>query len=77
MCCEANGFIRPATLVDHIVPHRGDKTLFRDPENWQSLCDECHNKIKKVIEALWDAGRIGVAMLRLDRKLPEYFDCGD
>jgi len=76
VCCEANGFIRPASLVDHIVPHRGDKVLFRDPANWQSLCSECHNKIKKVIEALWDGGRVGVAALRLDRKMSAYFDTG-
>jgi 5-methylcytosine-specific restriction enzyme A len=32
-----------ATLTDHIVPHKGDKTLFWDPNNHQSGCDACHN----------------------------------
>jgi len=32
-----------ATLTDHIIPHKGDQTLFWDPNNHQSLCDECHN----------------------------------
>lgn len=32
-----------ARAVDHIVPHRGDMTLFWDRNNWQSLCVSCHN----------------------------------
>lgn len=35
---------RPATDVDHIVPHRGDKRLFWDQNNWQPLCHECHSR---------------------------------
>ncbi|WP_233882799.1 HNH endonuclease [Brevibacillus laterosporus] len=33
-----------ATVVDHIVPHKGDKTLFWDRKNWQPLCEQCHNR---------------------------------
>src|SRR5262245_15172388 len=33
----------PATVTDHIVPHRGDERLFNDEANWQSLCARCHN----------------------------------
>ena len=36
--------ITPATVVDHIVPHRGDKKLFWDQSNWQPLCKEHHDK---------------------------------
>lgn len=32
-----------ATVVDHIVPHRGNQLLFWDTNNWQSLCKECHD----------------------------------
>ncbi len=32
----------PATEVDHIIPHRGDKKLFWDETNWQALCEACH-----------------------------------
>ncbi len=42
--CKDNGTITPATVVDHIKPHRGDKTLFWDENNWQSLCKSCHDK---------------------------------
>lgn len=40
--CEHEQRITPATLVDHIVPHRGDRLLFWDAENWQPLCTACH-----------------------------------
>lgn len=34
----------PATVVDHIVPHRGDEYLFWNEQNWQALCAECHSR---------------------------------
>lgn len=33
----------PATVVDHIVPHKGDYDLFWDEKNWQALCKKCHD----------------------------------
>ncbi len=41
---------RPATLVDHIKPHKGDKRLFWDRANWQPLCAPCHNGWKQSSE---------------------------
>ncbi len=41
--CERQGLTTPATEVDHIVPHRGDKVLFWDHDNWQALCKPCHD----------------------------------
>lgn len=35
--------IRPATVVDHIVPHRGDAVLFWDEANWQAMAKRCHD----------------------------------
>ena len=32
-----------ATDVDHIIPHRGDQSLFWDRNNWQSLCHPHHS----------------------------------
>lgn len=32
-----------ATVVDHIIPHRGDQKLFWDRGNWQPLCEHHHN----------------------------------
>lgn len=35
----------PATVVDHIVPHRGDNdVLFWDADNHQALCATCHGR---------------------------------
>jgi 5-methylcytosine-specific restriction protein A len=41
--CEAAGRLEPATVVDHVVPHRGDEILFWDERNWQALCKPCHD----------------------------------
>jgi 5-methylcytosine-specific restriction protein A len=42
--CEAIGRNHVlATDVDHIIPHRGDKDLFWDRNNWQSLCHMHHS----------------------------------
>ena len=41
--CLAEGKFVPATVVDHIIPHKGDKKLFWDPENHQSMCKQCHD----------------------------------
>ncbi len=41
-CQEAGRFVT-ATVVDHIEPHRGDRTLFWNEANWQSLCKQCHD----------------------------------
>lgn len=32
--CQQAGKLTPATVVDHIKPHRGDKVLFWDENNW-------------------------------------------
>lgn len=42
--CLKRGILTPATVRDHIIPHRGDKRLFYDPANRQSLCEPCHNR---------------------------------
>jgi 5-methylcytosine-specific restriction protein A len=35
---------KAATVLDHVVPHRGDSELFWDQSNWQALCVTCHNR---------------------------------
>ena len=35
---------RPAQVVDHIVPHKGDPALFWASWNWQPLTTRAHNK---------------------------------
>ncbi|MBO8183625.1 MAG: HNH endonuclease [Archaeoglobus sp.] len=42
--CMKEGRLTPATVVDHIVPHKGNYELFWDESNWQPLCKRCHDK---------------------------------
>ena len=42
-CAKQGKYVR-ATVVDHIIPHRGDQKLFWDQNNWQALCKSCHDK---------------------------------
>lgn len=45
--CEQVGRTTVATVVDHIIPHRGDRDLFWDRKNWAPLCATCHNSAKQ------------------------------
>lgn len=42
--CAIREIVVPATVVDHIIPHRGDRALFWDRSNWQPLCKQCHDR---------------------------------
>jgi len=44
MKCESEQRVVSATVVDHIVPHKGDRKLFWDSANWQSLCKSHHDE---------------------------------
>jgi 5-methylcytosine-specific restriction protein A len=41
--CERAGKIVPANVVDHIIPHKGNQSLFWNVSNWQPLCKQCHD----------------------------------
>ncbi len=40
LCVRCGGI---ATVVDHIIPHKGDAALFWDGANHQALCKHCHD----------------------------------
>lgn len=42
--CLKLGKVTPATVADHIEPHKGDLAKFRGP--LQSLCATCHSSAK-------------------------------
>jgi hypothetical protein len=50
--CLQMGIKTEAWLVDHIVPHRGDRKLFFDYQNTQVLCDTHHSGLKQRAESL-------------------------
>lgn len=41
--CQKLGEVTPAKVVDHIVPHKGNKKIFWDRSNWQALCKKHHD----------------------------------
>ncbi len=41
-CLKLNKLIE-STVVDHIIPHKGDMVLFWDTKNHQALCKRCHD----------------------------------
>ena len=42
--CQRQGKYVKATVIDHIIPHRGDEKLFWDRSNWRALCKRCHDQ---------------------------------
>lgn len=48
--CMERGRTTAATVADHRTPHRGDRALFFDADNLQSLCKPCHDGAKKSLE---------------------------
>jgi 5-methylcytosine-specific restriction endonuclease McrA len=42
--------VKTANVVDHRIPHRGDRNLFFNWLNLQSLCFFHHNSIKSALE---------------------------
>ena len=48
--CWADNRVTIAVACDHIVPHKGDESLFWDIENLQSLCTIHHNATKQIVE---------------------------
>ncbi len=47
--CKAKGRYFPATVCDHVEPHRGDETKFWTGP-FQGLCKACHDSDKQRIE---------------------------
>jgi 5-methylcytosine-specific restriction enzyme A len=47
--CERDGVVTPATICDHIEPHRGNVVKFFSGP-FQSLCKMCHDSAKKAFE---------------------------
>jgi 5-methylcytosine-specific restriction protein A len=71
MCMRKHGLVVPATVADHVVPHRGNWNEF-----WlgklQSLCASCHSKYKQQDEIRGYAIDIGIDGYPLDPNHPGY-----
>ena len=68
VCCFARrNRTEAATVVDHIIPFKGDAKLQWDRSNWQGLCDTCDKTIKPPLEHAYERGEIGPDALDLSR----------
>jgi 5-methylcytosine-specific restriction endonuclease McrA len=47
--CLANGLVTLAKVADHVEPHHNDWNKFKLGK-LQSLCEQCHNQTKRVME---------------------------
>lgn len=54
--CRRLGFDVKAHQTDHIRAHRGDRRLFTDPRNFQSLCRRCHGRKTATHDGGWGHG---------------------
>lgn len=68
--CSKQGRVEAATVVDHIKPHRGSKTLFYDSSNLQPLCAEHHNSAKQFEEKRGYSNEIGIDGRPVDPRHP-------
>lgn len=59
MCLE-EGRLTEARVADHKVPHRGDRSLFDDDSNLQSLCFSHHNEKQRMEQGLRRRVAVGV-----------------
>ncbi len=69
--CLRTNKITPATIVDHVVPHRGNEYAFWNGEV-QSLCAYHHNSHKKQDEFLGYSKDIGLDGWPVDKQHPVY-----
>ena len=42
--CQKKGLTVVATVVDHVIPHRGNEELFWSETNWAAVCKACHDR---------------------------------
>jgi hypothetical protein len=62
--CLARGLIVPATVADHIRPHRGDWNEFRTGK-LQSLCADCHRRKTQAERGYRPRPRVGLDGLHI------------
>ena len=67
--CQQIGKLTPASVADHVVPHRGDPGLFMEGE-LQSLCAACHSRHKQSEERTGKVQGCDVSGVPLDPKHP-------
>jgi 5-methylcytosine-specific restriction endonuclease McrA len=67
--CEAIGRVVPATVTDHVEPHKGDMTKFWNAKRWQSCCAWHHDVVKQMLERRYASDEINLDDLWLNSAL--------
>lgn len=67
--CQQMGYVTPATVADHVVPHRGDRELFWRGE-LASLCKYHHDSTKQAEEIRGYSIAIGEDGMPVDSRHP-------
>lgn len=62
----------PATVVNHKKPHKGDRKLFFDPDNLESVCAPCHDGPIQRAEKLGFNPGVGADGWPVDAAHPAY-----
>jgi len=80
-CLNSTGRVTPATVVDHIIPHKGDPDLFwpdGDPQDhFAPCCKACHDGPKAKAESVAERqGRDVRTIMKQWGLLPENFTGG-
>lgn len=57
VACEQAGVLQASEVTDHIVPHKGCKSLFWDRNNWQACCRWHHDVVKQMLEREFQNGQ--------------------
>ena len=70
--CLARGRTTEAKVVDHVIPHRGDRDLFFDPKNLDSVCAPCHDSLKAQVESKGYHAAFGLDGFPIDGRHPFY-----
>jgi 5-methylcytosine-specific restriction endonuclease McrA len=68
-CLESRGLVVPAAVVDHVIPHGGDRHKFEFGA-LQSLCKPCHDSVKHTIEQRGYSTEIGIDGWPIDERHP-------
>jgi 5-methylcytosine-specific restriction endonuclease McrA len=68
--CHEDGRVTAATVVDHIIPHRGKDELFFDFDNTQSLCKTHHDGAKQREEIIGYSTAVDASGQPIDPRHP-------
>jgi 5-methylcytosine-specific restriction protein A len=61
-----------ANVVNHLRPHRGDRLLFLNPANLESVCKACHDGEIQQQEKRGHSSRAGADGWPVDKRHPLY-----